>query len=238
MVALAQLVRASGCEPEGCRFNSGTPPQDRIRASGIITFMLTFYFIRHGLKEAVPFDPPLTRFGLKQAEATAEFLKNVNFKEIVASPKLRTKQTAEILAKPHPLKIELSEKLIERMEWEDGETFDDFIKEWNKTDANRDYQPKNGLTSNSNGLQMKSLLDGFSQRYQDGNILIVTHGGTIADLLRNLFGEESLPHIISTLTNAKYIDIAECSITTVQKSDDKYELLKLGDISHLSISLI
>ena len=27
MVALAQLVRASDCGSEGCRFNSGTPPQ-------------------------------------------------------------------------------------------------------------------------------------------------------------------------------------------------------------------
>ncbi|HMS22800.1 MAG TPA: histidine phosphatase family protein [Candidatus Levybacteria bacterium] len=199
--------------------------------------MITFYLIRHGLKEAVPFDPPLTTIGLEQAKAAAELLRTVEFKEILASPKTRTKQTAEIIAKYHPLKITFDERLKERMEWENGVEFEEFIKEWNKTDLDRNYVPKKGMGSFANGIQMKALVEELSEKHKDGNILIITHGGTIADLLRNLFGEENLPHIISTLTNAKYIDIAECSITTIQKSGDKYTLLKLGDISHLSIPL-
>ena len=93
------------------------------------------------------------------------------------------------------------------------------------------------MGSFANGIQMRNLIEELSEKYKEGNILIVTHGGTIADLLRNLFGEENLPHIMSTLTNAKYIDIAECSITTIKKSGNNYELIKLGDISHLSIPL-
>jgi len=199
--------------------------------------MITFYFVRHGLKEAIPFDPPLTTIGLEQAKAAAELLKNVEFKEILASPKIRTKQTAEIIAKYHPLKINFDKRLIERMEWENGVEFEEFINEWNKTDLDRNYVPKKGMGSFANGIQMKALIEKLSEKHKEGNILIVTHGGTIADLLRNLFGEENLPHITSPLTNAKYIDIAECSITTVQKSENIYELLKLGDISHLSIPL-
>ncbi len=41
--------------------------------------MVTFYFVRHGLKEAVPFDPSLTTIGLEQAKAAAELLKNIFF---------------------------------------------------------------------------------------------------------------------------------------------------------------
>jgi probable phosphoglycerate mutase len=199
--------------------------------------MVTFYFVRHGLKEAVPFDPPLTTIGIEQAKAAADLLKNVEFKEILASPKTRTKQTAELIAKHHSLKITFDKRLLERMEWEENVKFEEFIKEWNKTDLDRNYIPKKGMGSFANGIQMRNLIEELAKKHTEGNVLIVTHGGTIADLLRNLFGEENLPHIISTLTNAKYIDIAECSITTIQNAGGEYKLLKLGDISHLSIPL-
>ena len=74
-------------------------------------------------------------------------------------------------------------------------------------------------------------------KYQYGNILIVTHGGTIGYLLRQLFTEKVIDHKTEPSSGARYIDILECSVTTIKKSDDKYELLKLEDISHLSIPL-
>jgi broad specificity phosphatase PhoE len=86
--------------------------------------MLTFYLVRHGTKEAVPFDPPLTKIGIKQAETTADHLKHVPFKKIVASPKLRTKQTAEIIAKQQALSVEFDQRLIERLEWETNQSLD------------------------------------------------------------------------------------------------------------------
>lgn len=200
--------------------------------------MITFYLVRHGQKEAVPFDPPLTTVGVKQAEVTAELLKDISFKKVVASPKLRTKQTAEIIAKPHSLPVSTDERLIERLEWENDETFDEFIAEWNKTDIDRSYLPKKGMSSNTNGERMKNILDELSEKYKDGNILIVSHGGTIGDLLRNLFTEEAIEHKTEPKSGARYIDILECGVTTIKKNDDKYELLKIGDISHLSIPLI
>ncbi|MCL4417943.1 MAG: phosphoglycerate mutase family protein [Actinobacteria bacterium] len=200
--------------------------------------MVTFYLIRHGQKESIPFDPPLTKVGLKQAEFTAEFLKDIDFQEAISSPKLRTKQTAEIIAKPHSLNVTSDSRLVERVEWENDESFDEFLTEWNKTDIDRNYQPKKGTSSSKNGEQIKQLLDEFSTKHLNGNILIVTHGGTIGDLLRRLFTEQAIYHKTEPLSGAKYIDILECSVTTIQKSDKKYELLKLGDISHLPIPLI
>ena len=120
--------------------------------------MLTFYLIRHGQKEAIPFDPALTAFGIKQAEVTKELLMEVSFKEILSSPKLRAKQTAEIIAKPHSLPIKTDERLIERLEWESEETFEAFIAEWNKTDIDRSYLPKKGISSKTNGERMKNIL--------------------------------------------------------------------------------
>lgn len=200
--------------------------------------MITFYIVRHGQKEAVPFDPPITIIGEKQAEATAEYLKNTLFKLVLASPKLRTKQTAEIIAKPHFLPVNTDERLIERLEWENDESFDEFITEWNKTDIDRSYLPKKGMSSKVNGEQMKQLLDELSEKHQAGNILLVTHGGTIGDILRNLFTEEAIEHKTEPISGARFIDILECGITTIRKNDDKYELMKIGEISHLSIPLI
>lgn len=198
--------------------------------------MLAFYFIRHGTKENFPFDPPLTKLGVKQAELTAKHLKNISFKTIVASHKLRTQQTAQIIAKNVKLPVFTDSRLQERLEWEYDKSFDEFIVEWNKTDIDRNYQPKNGDSSRSKGKQMKKVLDELSNEHKDGNVLIVAHGGSIADLLRHIFTQENLPHKINPVSGARYMELLECSVTIIQKFGNKYKLLKLGDIAHLSIS--
>lgn len=200
--------------------------------------MITYYLVRHGAKQAIPFDPPLTPVGIKQAEITAEHLKDISFKEIVASPKLRTKQTAEIIAKAHLQRITTDERLIERLEWEKDVSFEDFLAEWDKTDIDRAHQPKKGMSSQANGERMKLILEELADKHKDGDILIVTHGGTIGDVLRCLFTEEAIEHISDPASGAKYIDILECSITTIKKNGDAYALQKIGDVSHLSLPLI
>lgn len=200
--------------------------------------MLTFYLVRHGAKEAIPFDPPLTQVGLKQAENTASHLLNIPFKEIVSSPKLRARQTAEIIAQSQSLPVVADSRLIERLEWESDKSFDDFINEWNKTDLDRTYEPKKGSTSQANGAQMRNIVDELTQKHSEGNILIVSHGGTIGDLLRNLFTEEAIEHVLEPNSGAKYIDLPECSITIIQADNEGFKLIQTGGISHLSNPLI
>lgn len=199
--------------------------------------MLTFYFVRHGAKEAVPFDPPLTEVGVKQAEVTAEYLRNISFKAIITSPKLRTVQTAQAIAFPHVLEVSTDERLIERMEWENRESFDEFISEWSRTDNDRNFQPKIGVSSTAKGVIMKEVVDELIAKYKDGNVLIVTHGGSIGDLLRYIFGNEAVPHITDPVVNAPHILISECSITIIENNDNDYSLVRLNDTSHLSIPL-
>ena len=85
---------------------------------------------------------------------------------------------------------------------------------------------------------MRKLLDELEATYKEGNILIVTHGGTTADLLRELFGEKDIDHLTDQQTGARYIEILECSVTVVEKNSSDYKLLKVGDISHLASPLI
>lgn len=200
--------------------------------------MLTFYFVRHGSKEAIPFDPPLTKVGVKQAEITSDYLKQVFFKAIITSPKLRAKQTAEIIARSHSIPVIVDDRLVERLEWENKETFNEFIKEWSKSDLNREYQTKRGDSSINKGNIMKEAIDELSEKYNDGNILIVTHGGSIGDLLRNLFKREDMPEEIDPITDAPHIKISECSITEIVKEGETYRLIRLNDIYHLPTFLI
>lgn len=199
--------------------------------------MLIFYLVRHGLKEPIPFDPPLTSIGVNQAEATAQYLKDINIKSIVSSPKLRAKQTADIIAKSHGLVVTTDDRLVERLEWEGNESFEEFLIEWRKTDLDRKFNPKMGDSSVSKGEIMKRVIDELSEKYREGNIVITSHGGAIGDLLRYLFGEEATPHRIDPVTNAPHIQLNECSITIIERDENKCKLKRMNDTSHLSISL-
>lgn len=205
---------------------------------GIITFMITFYLIRHGTKEAIPFDPPLTAVGIKQAEATAKHLMDIPFKAIITSPKKRTQQTAQIIAAKLEIPVTINDVLQERLEWESNQSFDEFLTEWNKTDLDRTYTPLQGKGSKENGGKVKKLLEELAQEYIDGNILIVSHGGTIGDILRAVFNEDQLEHVVEPKSQARFIDLQECSITIIEKEHEKYNLVKMNNISHLSIPLI
>lgn len=199
--------------------------------------MIRFYLIRHGLKEAVPHDPALTEIGLLQAETTAEHLKEITFKEIVASPKKRTQQTAKKLGDKVGISVTIDNRLQERMEWESDKTFEEFVEEWYKTDKDRTYLPAAGSSSYGKGEQMRTVLDELSEKHIDGNVAVVTHGGAIGDLLRHLFNEDELVTRTKASNDIKYIDIFECSITIIEKDGAEYKLIKYGDTSHLPIPL-
>ncbi len=127
--------------------------------------MITFYLVRHGQKEAVPFDPPLTKIGVKQAEATARRFNNLQLRTIISSQKLRTRQTAGIIAKQQSVTID--KRVQERLEWEHNQSFKEFMTEWNKTDIDRRYKPKKGNSSHDNGKQMKKIIDEFNEIFNN-----------------------------------------------------------------------
>lgn len=202
--------------------------------------MLKFYLIRHGEKKKIQGDPSLTILGQKQAETTGEFFINKNIDYIFTSPSKRTIQTADIIAKKLGLSATKDKRLKERMNWGDkqGETLEEFIMEWQKTDIDRNYQPPHGDSSIVTGNRLKSVLDELSMKYNHANTLIVTHGGTIGDLLRNEFHEKDLVFLTNPISKARYIDILECSITIVNKNGNKYLLETLGNRRHIPPSLI
>lgn len=202
--------------------------------------MITFFLIRHGQKEEGFGDPPLTNVGVRQAEYTAKYLKDKNIEYIYSSPLKRTIQTAKIIAKELYLEVSIDERLRERMNWGDkpNKTFDEFTQEWRKTDLDRDYQPTHGDSSRKAGQRLESFLHDVSKSILQGTILVVTCGGVIGDFLRNVFPEKDLPILKDEVSQARYIDILNCSITVVEKDHNRFLLKQVGVVSHLPAPLI
>src|SRR5258706_5280692 len=199
--------------------------------------MTKFYLIRHGVKEAVMGDPPLSQLGVKQAEFSAKFLKEFNVSSIYSSPLLRTHETAQIVGKELGLEITTDERLIERMNWgsKPDESFEDFLKEWEKASMDRNYQPPHGDSAFNTGERLKDFLLQLGQKNKDKEVLVVTHGGTIGDFLINNFTNLNL---VSSLSGATYVELLECSITTLDLEENKFILKEVGSITHLSEPLI
>jgi len=202
--------------------------------------MTTFYLVRHGAKERIQGDPPLSAVGIKQAEITAETLKKNNISAIFVSPRKRTRQTAEIISRKPELHLKEDKRLDERMNWGDkkGISFEEFWKEWLKTQKDRDYQPFHGDSSKNTGNRMQEFIAEKSELFPNKNILIITHGGAIGDLLMNIFTTDRLSLVVDSDSKIKYIEILECSITEVQKNGEVYNLKRLKDISHLQIPIL
>ena len=197
--------------------------------------MTKFYLIRHGKKEETSGNPFLKDIGVVQARLTAEFLRDKEIHRIYTSPLNRTIQTAQIIADILNLQIEKDERLVERMNWGDDptETAKQFMDQWTKTDLDRHYQPPHGFSSHESGKRIESLINNLAAVHQEKNIALITHGGTIVDLLTNVFPPELLPLKQGIYSTVKSIDIFECSITIIEKHNKSFNLIQVGSVDHL-----
>src|ERR1017187_9318270 len=78
------------------------------------------FVVRHGATEANvkgidagPLDYPLTKKAVKQASFIAKTLSGIKMGAVYSSPVFRAVETAEILARPHELKVRELEELTE-----------------------------------------------------------------------------------------------------------------------------
>ncbi|MDE5936643.1 MAG: histidine phosphatase family protein [Ruminococcus sp.] len=123
-------------------------------------------------------DVPLNETGMRQAEMLADEIKKINdINFIIASPMIRAQTTAKIVAKICGLEIITDDRL---REWNYGEyegksRFTDSF-----ADDKKEFAVRMGRTGESPFQlchRVYSLLDEIIKKYNDKNILIVSHGG-------------------------------------------------------------
>ncbi len=193
--------------------------------------MSTFYLVRHGLKVSRDEDTLLSEAGVSQAELTGSYFKSKKIARVFVSPAKRTLQTAGIINNYLQVPQTTDSRLLERMMYEPScGTFEAFLAEWDKTMVDRDYQPPYGDSSKSAGERVIRLLD---EIHDDKNYLLVSHGGTIGDTVRNLFPSGFYTLTTDHLKKIQWLNISECSITEIQKNGDNLSLTRVSDTAHL-----
>lgn len=196
-----------------------------------------FLFLRHGqaknnverILAGRTTGYPLTDQGIKQAEKIADFLKPFNISIIYSSPIERAEQTTSIVAKKLRLDYSIDERLTEiDMGPLSGVTFDDmFAKHGNiflKFYEGHPIIEKNGIESFASiKKRVLDLVEHCSKKYNDENILFVTHMDPIKSMLSTVMQlkPESLYELI----------IRNASLTMFKKEQSSLSIISINSMS-------
>lgn len=195
--------------------------------------MTTFFLIRHGDKFPIPPDPGLNELGHTQAQKTAEFLKKFPIQTILTSPLKRAQETAKYTAKALNVPVQTEAKLRERINWGDDPnlTRDEFVELWKKGTKDRSFMAPLGVSSLQAGKNLAQLIQQYASD-EDRHIAFFTHGGIIADFLRNIMPDSELTSIAVNFGDHIDYEVHECSITTLRVGKT-IKIESLNKFSHL-----
>lgn len=144
---------------------------------------------------------PLTQQGIDQVKGRVKIIKKFGPEVIIASPFLRTRQTAEILAESTKKEVLYSKLIIDyrRSESMEGKLQSEYVgtkkyKEWlEKADSDWNFKLADGESYNEFNSRVKEFIDILEVSYDKKRILIVTHGDVIRSIIRQLTGKEFQP---------------------------------------------
>lgn len=196
---------------------------------------MLIYLIRHGDRLQETGDPGLTELGKQQANKVVVYLKDKQIDIVYSSPLLRTKQTAEIITKHIGVPLEFDELLRERVNWGDDpkQSYDEIISEWMRCTFDRKYMPSVGDSSVACGKRVEKLVEQIKNKHYN-NVVFVTHGGSILDYLRNVFGDECLVEFTGKDILELQQMVGMCSITSFLINSHETKLLEFALDSHLA----
>ena len=176
-----------------------------------------YYILRHGeavsnVKDVVScwpekFNNPLTKNGIKKIENVAKELKSKKIDLIFTSPLLRTKETAEIVAKVLKVKLKIDKRLRElEFGFFNGKSEEDFVRYFkNKKERVSKSAPKGESYVDVLGRVWDFFIS-VNRKYKDKNILIVSHQAPLLLLLGKINGSsiiKSMDGIINMIGEKK-----------------------------------
>lgn len=187
--------------------------------------------VQHGDKERTPGDPGLTDLGRTKAQATAEWLSSAQeVTRVVASPMRRAVETARPIAAALRLDMTTDDRLRERMNWEGAEqTLDEFLAEWHRASEDRSFEPQSGDSSEQAADRFLAALAELAETGDEGDIVVVAHGGVTVDAIRTVLGDGPLlsqqPELIAE-------GVPPCAIT-VFRPDERQWIVEPPSTEHL-----
>jgi broad specificity phosphatase PhoE len=203
--------------------------------------MTTLYLIRHGATEAnlaVPpriqgrrHNPPLARLGVRQSEATRDFLAIRAIDHCYSSPLLRAMQTATIVAAPHGLAPEPLDALIEcdvgRWEGLDWQTV-----RYLDAEGHQRFHAQPGKFGYPDGESFDDVcrrvapaINNLLEQHAGQSILVVGHHIVNRSYLAGLLG-------LST-DQARQVKLDNCGISVVRRDGHETTVTTLNAAFHL-----
>jgi broad specificity phosphatase PhoE len=199
------------------------------------------YLIRHGATEANlarpprlqgrRHNPPLSRLGVRQAEATRDLLAVRPIDRCYASPLLRAMQTAAIVAAPHGLTPQPLNALIEcdvgrweGLDWQTIRTLDpEAFQRFQTHPAEFGYPGGESFRDVYN--RVAPVLDELLEIHAGESILVVAHHIVNRTYLAGLLG--------LTLDQANQVTLDNCGISVVVRDGAETMLNTLNAAFHL-----
>jgi broad specificity phosphatase PhoE len=200
--------------------------------------MTSIYLVRHGQtawnKEEIfrgRTDVPLDETGLKQAELAGEYFKDMKIEGIYSSPLSRAFQTAEKIARFHPLKVQPLDGLIDMSfgNWEghghleiqkiDPETYRQWREEPHLT------RLPGGETLDDVRKRAMASLEEVISKHPEETLVLVSHRVVNKVLLCGILG----------IDNSHFWQIAQdtTAINRIEYKRGKYVLTLMNETCHL-----
>lgn len=201
---------------------------------------MRLFLVRHGETESNRrglalgrADVPLNENGRQQALQVAAALSEEALRAVYASPLARTVETAQSIASPHGLTVEIEPGLIEMDVGEvEGMTFaelrehyPDLLQIWAGARGPRTAMPGGERLLD---VQQRAVaaLRLVAKRHPDGPVCVVTHNFVILSLLVDLLAID--------LAAFRRLRHAVGGITTLEFNAARTRLVRLNDTCHLA----
>lgn len=171
-------------------------------------------------------DPALDELGIVQAELLANAVGPID--ALIASPLLRTRQTAAAFTALGGPEAVIDERFIELDygEWDGLELAAVSAESWATWRNDVDFAPPGGESLRVLGERVGSGLDDLAQQWAGRTVVVVTHVSPVkAALIWALGGEQSM---------SWRAYVAPASITRVDSVDGARRLVSFNECGHLS----
>ncbi len=207
--------------------------------------MTTLILVRHGETTANVTgiwqgsqDAPLTERGEAQVRATAlyfgEWAKTRRFDALHVSPLPRAQSTAAGIAAATGLAPIIDPGLAEFHlgDWE-GRSFVDLRDSedlWGRWKTDPRFAPPNGESPYTFYLRAVAALSEIAAQHPGETVIIVTHGGLIANVLSGWLGDGP--------GSWRDWEAHNCAISVIEQTEEGWRGVKVNDISHLPAEAI
>ncbi|ASN05566.1 histidine phosphatase family protein [Virgibacillus necropolis] len=147
--------------------------------------MKKIFLVRHCLAEGQHKDSPLTTVGMRQAVLLSRFFdkQNIVFDGVISSPYLRAIESIKPFAESKNLKIEVDDRLQERIL--SNEPVDDWMEVLEQSFNELDFKLPGGESANDAITRSNAIFESINQNNDMNNVIIVSHGNLLSLMLKS-----------------------------------------------------